>query len=1019
MDENTINNTGSHIALQGSINNNGIININNVGAARGNKEIKILRTLYKSLEKNRKDRNPDRIPGTCEWLIAHPLFREWRASKSSKMLWISADPGCGKSVLAKYLVDSVLTTTKFRTTCYFFFKDDFEGQGRVTTALCCILFQLFEAKGFLLCKTIIERFDIAGEGFAGSFSELWNALLVAAKEENAGEIVCVLDAIDECKNSDRSQLTRELHKLYSTGTDFNLKFLLTSRSYREIRQGFQRLEVRGSSFIHLQGESEDDMEKISHDIGIFIEARVQDIGDKLKLAKNERSLLLERLKSIPNRTYLWVYLILDLIEGDRNINVNINRSRIIDVTSHLPETLGGAYERILSKSCNSEEAKRLLQIVIAAQRPLTLQEMSLALALKDNHQSYSSLDLRPEERFRDDEFLVRNGQSSPPQNAYRNIQWKNSLQLRDSHQILTDVCIRHLLFAELESNPLAKDMVVSEYVKNYIFLDYSAKYWTTHLQESQIEFEFDNTAVQRILGLCDTSSKCCLTWLRVHWAGTNTDFPENISTLMVASYFGLAAVVRLLLGSSSSIDLNSRDDRYGRSALSWAAGNGFDAVIKHLLKGPLWKGIWLPFRGAVLVDSMDKYHRTPLVYAVLNRQVTVVKQLLGAGARVDLKDDVGGTPLSYAICSGQDEIIKLLFKNRTNADSKNDIAMTLLFSAARKGHEDVVKLLLEIAEVSPDIKDSDGWTPLQWAAEYGHKGIARLLVEKGANIESKDSEYGHTPVSSVARNKCDAVVQLPVDQGADIKVKKERGYTPLIRAAANGHEAVVRLLVENGADIEAKDDGNHTALLRAAGDGYTAIVRLLVDRGADIEAKDSEYNDTPLLWAAQNGHETVVRLLVDRGADIETKDKYNYTPLLQAAQDGHEMVVELLVERGANMEAKDKYGYTPLLRAAANGHEAIVRLLMENGADIEAKDDGNHTALLRAAGDGYTAIVRLLVDRGADTEAKDSEYNDTPLLRERGGQRSIQLQAAIMGFTELVWEDRPTSGKSRRKHIEK
>ncbi|KAK6502468.1 hypothetical protein TWF506_003051 [Arthrobotrys conoides] len=193
-------------------------------------------------------------------------------------------------------------------------------------------------------------------------------------------------------------------------------------------------------------------------------------------------------------------------------------------------------------------------------------------------------------------------------------------------------------------------------------------------------------------------------------------------------------------------------------------------------------------------------------------------------------------------------------------------------------HEDVVKLLLEIAEVSPDIKDSDGWTPLQWAAEYGHKGIARLLVEKGANIESKDSDYGHTPVSSATRNKCDAVVQLPVDQ-----------------------------------DIEAKNDSNHTTLLWATGNEYTTVVRLLVDRGADIKVKDTEYNYTPLLWVVQNGHETVVRLLVDWGADIETKDIYNYTLLLQVAQDGHEMVIELLVERGANIKAKDKYSYTLLL----------------------------------------------------------------------------------------------------------
>src|SRR4029077_3389876 len=131
----------------------------------------------KSPFRDRKDRNPDRIQGTCEWFVAHELFRDWKERRSSRMLWVSADPGCGKSVLAKYLVDSVLLTTESRTTCYFFFKDDFEDQRTVVNALCCILHQLFMQKRILLCETILERFEVSGEKFNSSFSELWDTLL--------------------------------------------------------------------------------------------------------------------------------------------------------------------------------------------------------------------------------------------------------------------------------------------------------------------------------------------------------------------------------------------------------------------------------------------------------------------------------------------------------------------------------------------------------------------------------------------------------------------------------------------------------------------------------------------------------------------------------------------------------------------------------------------------------------------------------------------------------------------------
>src|SRR3984957_11190597 len=203
--------------------------------ARREKEMEILKRLDKSPYQDRKERNPDRVPGTCEWFVAHELFRDWQQSKSSRMLWVSADPGCGKSVLAKYLVDSVLPTTESRTTCYFFFKDDFEDQRSIICALGCILQQLFIQKRILLSEKIFEQIEMDGERFTNSFNELWDTIISVAEDKNAGEIICLFDAIDECEDGGRSQLMQALCKLYGTGTDFNLKFLVTSRPYGGIR----------------------------------------------------------------------------------------------------------------------------------------------------------------------------------------------------------------------------------------------------------------------------------------------------------------------------------------------------------------------------------------------------------------------------------------------------------------------------------------------------------------------------------------------------------------------------------------------------------------------------------------------------------------------------------------------------------------------------------------------------------------------------------------------------------------
>ncbi|KAN0070010.1 hypothetical protein V8E54_011591 [Elaphomyces granulatus] len=793
------------------------------------KELEILKRLHKSPYRDRKERNPDRVPGTCEWFVAHELFRDWQESKSSRMLWVSADPGCGKSVLAKYLVDSVLPSTESRTTCYFFFKDDFEDQRSIVCALCCILRQLFLQKRVLLSEKIFEQIEMDGERFTSSFNELWDAIISAAEDKNAGEIICLFDAIDECEDRGRSQLMQALCKLYGTGRNFNLKFLVTSRPYGGIRRGFQPLEIPELPVIHLSGESDVEMEKISREIDVFINARVKNIGAQLKLRNDEQKLLLQELMRVPNRTYLWVYLTLDLIESD----IDIERNGIVKATSYLPKTVDEAYERILSKSHNFEEAKRLLHIIVAAERPLTLKEMSMAFTLRENCRSYGDLDFRSEERFRENvrdlcglfvtiidlkiyllhqtakEFLVQNTPANVPKSVQSNFQWKYSLRPQESHRILADICIWHLLFGEFETHPLNVNTSISHYVDGHVFLGYSAKHWTVHFNKSHIKAK---AVIQSLLRICDASSNRCMTWFRIYWTSTRTDFPENFTTLMIASYFGLEVVVKHLLGVGG-IDLNSKDGTYERSALSWAAGNGFDVIVKLLIWGPgiSWNDIVKPlfWKGAE-VDLADRYGRTALSYAARNGHVATVKLLLRAGVWVDSADEIGGTPLSYAICNGHNDVVELLLKKGTQVDSPDDISKALLLSAAEKGHEKVVELLLEKG-ADLESKDLYDRTPLAWAAEKGHEAVVKLLLEKGADLESK-GRNGQTPLSWAAVHGCEAVVKLLLEKGADFDSKDLYGRTPLSGAAIHGYEAVVKLLLEKGADPDLKDRYGQTPL---------------------------------------------------------------------------------------------------------------------------------------------------------------------------------------------------------------
>jgi len=346
-----------------------------------------------------------------------------------------------------------------------------------------------------------------------------------------------------------------------------------------------------------------------------------------------------------------------------------------------------------------------------------VKEIALALAIREHHQSYSDLNLKPEDRFRESvrdicglfvtitdsriyllhqtakEFLIRNDDKTHPQSVHTDPGWKHSLRPQDSHQILTEICMQHLLFAELEAHPLENDAMLSQYVGSHVFLDYSAKHWTTHLHGSNMEV--DDAATQTMLRLCDSSSKRCMTWFRIYWTSISAHFPTNFTTLMIASYFGLAAAVKHLL-ELNGISLNSKDGTYGQSALSWAAGNGFNDVVKLLIEGVgrRFNGIKLPLKKRAQVDSMDICGRTPLSWAAKNGHEAVVKLLVKKGATVDSVDtEFGQTPLSYAAENGYEVVVKLLVEKGAAVDRLDTYGETPLSRATEQGHKAVVKLL--------------------------------------------------------------------------------------------------------------------------------------------------------------------------------------------------------------------------------------------------------------------------------------------------------------------------------------
>lgn len=110
-----------------------------------------------------------------------------------------------------------------------------------------------------------------------------------------------------------------------------------------------------------------------------------------------------------------------------------------------------------------------------------------------------------------------------------------------------------------------------------VLLDYSAHNWAAHFREAGIRSEEEIAVSAR--SLCEIGSKRYKAWSAIY-ASNTSGFPKSASSLIIASYFGLDAVAKLLL-ETGKVDVDSRDSD-GQTPLSWAAENGREAVVKLL-----------------------------------------------------------------------------------------------------------------------------------------------------------------------------------------------------------------------------------------------------------------------------------------------------------------------------------------------------------------------------------------------------------------------------------------------------
>ncbi len=438
------------------------------------------------------------------------------------------------------------------------------------------------------------------------------------------------------------------HILSSTS---RLKILITSRPYFEIRYGFHEL-LDASSNIELAGNNES--ASIKQEIDLVIKHHVKELAQKSRLHPTVKARLETRLLRIEHRTYLWFRLIWELVRKSLSGTISA-MNKLID---NLPVGIQESYEALLQRCDDPPFAKRVLQIVLVAGRPLTLEEMDIALHVDEQTLSYNDLELEGSPRLQETlpsrcglmisiihskvyfihqtvkEFLL----GKVGTKCLIGRVWQQSLDLAESHYLLAKICLPSISFSEIDiyqaslCNALlpdkAREMKPNMYCQSRMFLSYSAVYWADHFRDQE-----SNQGIKTIERFMENSDSRLVTSRPRRDYGT---------ILQAASLGGRKEVVQMLLEKGANV--NAQGGYYG-NVLQAASLGGHKKVVQMLLE-----------KGAD-VNAQGGYYGNALQAVSYKGDETIVQMLLEKGVEVNVQGGYYGNALQAASARGHDKVM--------------------------------------------------------------------------------------------------------------------------------------------------------------------------------------------------------------------------------------------------------------------------------------------------------------------------------------------------------------------------
>jgi len=300
-----------------------------------------------------------------DWILGDAQYIQWLNSALSSKCILSGTIGSGKTVMAANIVSSLQSACS-SDSCVagFFCRASDPGTLKFDTIMGSIAYQFVRSLGREAADAVNKY--LPSQNTPGGVIDMTLKAL-----PRLYHYYVVIDGLDECSMETATEVLDGLARFWEGRF---AHYLFSCRADSPIIPAIQRSKPVSEMDSHVSLSNPKHDDEIKHYIDSEIEARrhVRKLTPELEAAV--RMALIAGAQGM----FLWATLQLDMIYPQDHTRRTLTDSDLIHLLERLPKDLTTTFDKALENISDKQRAKKVFEIVAAAERPLTTDELAVA-----------------------------------------------------------------------------------------------------------------------------------------------------------------------------------------------------------------------------------------------------------------------------------------------------------------------------------------------------------------------------------------------------------------------------------------------------------------------------------------------------------------------------------------------------------------------------------------------------------------------------------------------------------------